>query len=747
MDTRDPVGARRRARVRWLVVAAYVLLLVTDAGAATLAIASGRATSRSEATARAGVDFIQNSSNLTDSLLDAETAQRGYLLTGQLSYLTPYRVGLASEPALLAAVLRGGHGDRALEADGRRLAPLVHAKLAELAATLELQSHGHPAAALALVRTNRGDRLMSAIRQDTAAMSKRSEGLLAAARKTFHASLARSNHASLVAYCASALLVALMLLLLRGYAATERERRVAGWAQLEAERLNDEKTGFLSRVSHELRTPLNAILGFGQLLEMDQLEPDQREKLAQILAGGQHLLVIVDDVLDISRVESGELRLSTDPVQLAEVMQEAQSLASPQAAPLAVGLRKQAIPAGLWVAADRQRLMQVLLNLISNAIKYNRPGGNVTLSAKETASGDIRIEVTDTGIGISHRDIDGLFTPFERLDAASRGIEGTGLGLGLAKGLTEAMGGSLGMLSKRGVGSTAWIELPAGAAPVALRHPPTVPAPRGGRKSSQGSITVLYVEDNRSNVKLVEKILALREEVTLIVATDGASGVRLAREHHPTVVLLDLHLPDTPGASVLRQLREHPATADIPVVIVSADASPIQVKRLGVAGASGYLTKPFDVNQLLDAIDFHSPQAMAPAPPRISDTGLLDAPMVASLHTLAANPHVGPAQVTELLSDFRHDANERLTSLRAALDDHDLARVVREAHSLAGASGAFGAKEFRYACREIEEHAKTGREADARTLDATLDDLLARTWNALELEFAVEPSSAVLAGR
>jgi CheY-like chemotaxis protein len=183
------------------------------------------------------------------------------------------------------------------------------------------------------------------------------------------------------------------------------------------------------------------------------------------------------------------------------------------------------------------------------------------------------------------------------------------------------MGGGLGIISRPGVGTTVWIELPASAAPVALRTPPADPAPRAIRKPPQTAMTVLYVEDNPSNVKLVEKILALREEVNLIVATDGASGVRLAREHRPTVVLLDLHLSDTPGASVLRQLQEHPATADIPVVIVSADASPNQVKRLRAAGAAGYLIKPFDVNQLLDAIDLHHPPVMAPAAPRISDTG------------------------------------------------------------------------------------------------------------------------------
>jgi signal transduction histidine kinase/DNA-binding response OmpR family regulator len=742
MPTPEAARARRRG-IGWNMVVVCLVLLV-DVGAGILTIVSSRATDHARTVVTTGLAYGQDTNNLTEAMLDAETGQRGYLLTGDPRYLVPYRAAVSREPSLLAAVRRGDRGDAVLRADTRRLTTLVHAKLAELDETLQLRFHGHAAAAVALVDTNRGRGLMTAIRMKSTAMTKRVDALLAVARDQSHTGQRRANFAELMAYLASAALVVLMALLLRRYTITDRERRVAGIAQVEAERLNDAKTGFLSRVSHELRTPLNAVLGFGQLLEIENLAPDQRETLEQILAGGRHLLAIVDDLLDLSRVESGELRLSNEPVQLAEVIKEARSLATMQSADLAVKVRRLDIQEELYVKADRQRLRQVLVNLISNAIKYNRPGGDVTVSAAATESGEILIEITDTGIGITPGDIDRLFTPFERLDAASRGIEGTGLGLAVAKGLVETMNGSLSITSERGAGTTVSVALPGSASPVVMPPLGADLALRSVRKAPPGAITVLYIEDNRSNVRLVEKIAALREQVTLIVATDGASGVNLARQQHPTVILLDLHLPDTHGEDVLRQLQDDPGTVEIPVIIVSADASPMQIRRLGAAGASGYLTKPFDVNELLEAIQTRSTPLTAATTP---DTGLLDSPglldkrMVASLHALATNPNVGAAQVAEMLCNFRHDANEMLTSLHTALEDHDLDRVTREAHRLAGGSGTFGAQEFRYACREIETHAKARHNTDVRTLDATLDDLLDRTWSALEDEFATELNS------
>src|SRR4029077_19058261 len=251
--------------------------------------------------------------------------------------------------------------------------------------------------------------------------------------------------------------------------------------------------------------------------------------------------------------------------------------------------------------ADRQRLLQVLLNLISNAVKYNRRGGNVVIGVAQTPAG-VRFEVVDSGIGISEDAIERLFTPFERLDAPSRGIEGTGLGLRVARGLVEAMGGTLGRSSEEGVGTTVWFELTrssaADTAMLRLGRTPTLAASGlDEQRVLRTAISVLYIEDNPSNVRLVEKIFALASDIGLSVACEGARGLALAREQSPDLILLDLHLPDVPGEQVLSALLADPLTGQIPVVIVSADASPVQAKRLRAAGATGYLTKPFDIDQ------------------------------------------------------------------------------------------------------------------------------------------------------
>ena len=323
-------------------------------------------------------------------------------------------------------------------------------------------------------------------------------------------------------------------------------------------------------------------------------------------AGGRHLLAIVDDLLDLSRIEAGELRLSLEPVQVADAVAEAKALMGHAAGEAVVGLRQRPVNVDLYVRADRKRLLQVLLNLISNAVKYNRRGGNVVIGVAQTSAG-VRFEVVDTGIGISEEAIERLFTPFERLDAPSRGIEGTGLGLAVARGLVEAMGGTLGLSSEEGVGTTVWFELARSraedAAMLRLGRRPAVATPALDEHGVlRTAISVLYIEDNPSNVRLVEKIFALASDIGLSVAREGGRGLALAREQSPDLILLDLHLPDMPGEQVLSALLADPLTEDIPVVIVSADASPVQAKRLRAAGAAGYLTKPFDIDQLLVAV-------------------------------------------------------------------------------------------------------------------------------------------------
>jgi len=370
-----------------------------------------------------------------------------------------------------------------------------------------------------------------------------------------------------------------------------------------AEGANCAKSEFLSRMSHELRTPLNAILGFAQILEMDRLTDDQQASVSQILKGGRHLLTLINEVLDIARIEAGRLTLSPEPILLREALDEALDLVTPLAAHAQVELSRQ--PSLVWnqyVQADRQRLKQVVLNLLSNAIKYNHKGGRVTVSCVAGADDRLRIEVSDTGRGIPRQKMALLFNPFERLGAEETGVEGSGVGLALSKKLVEAMGGVIGAESDFGHGSLFWAAFPRIEGQIERferdqdQQPSTV-------VTDHKAATILYVEDNLSNSTLMERILASRPGVKLVSAMQGRMGLDLAREHAPDLILLDVHLPDIQGDVVLRHLRADERTKDIPVAMVSADATPGQIERLRLAGAQAYLTKPIDVKELLSFVD------------------------------------------------------------------------------------------------------------------------------------------------
>lgn len=373
-------------------------------------------------------------------------------------------------------------------------------------------------------------------------------------------------------------------------------------AKEQAEEANRAKSEFLSRMSHELRTPLNAVLGFAQVLEMDPLSDDQQASVAQILKGGRHLLNLINEVLDIARIEAGRLTLSPEPILLHEALDEAIDLVTPLAAKARVKLSRDVSSSwDQYVQADRQRLKQVVLNLLSNAIKYNHEGGSVTVACKAGDGDRLRIEISDTGRGIPEQKMALLFSPFERLGAEESGVEGTGVGLALSKKLTEVMGGTIGAVSQFGRGSRFFVEFPRIESQMERyeRHEDAQPVTEAPHKPA----TILYVEDNLSNSILMERILANRPGIKLITAMQGRLGLDLAREHVPDLILLDVHLPDMNGDAVLRLLRTDDRTKDIPVAMVSADATPGQIDRLKLAGAQAYLTKPIDVKELLAFLD------------------------------------------------------------------------------------------------------------------------------------------------
>lgn len=435
--------------------------------------------------------------------------------------------------------------------------------------------------------------------------------LVTRAKRPLVGSLARQTLIGvLVGGVVLAVLTALLVEILgqrRAYALRLVDERTAelSRARQAAEEANHSKSEFLSRMSHELRTPLNAVLGFGQLLEMEDLEPDQQDSVKQILKGGRHLLDLINEVLDISRIEAGELSLSPEAVQVEELVHEVVDLIRPLADQ--TGIQVVVDRSGVcdcYVFADRQRSKQVLLNLLSNAVKYNRSRGTVAVSCERPTETMARITVTDTGPGIPADRIGRLFTAFERLGAEQTAVEGTGIGLALSQRLAGAMDGRLGVDSTVGRGSTFYVDLPRVEGPVHRYE-----RLNGGSAVAEEKVpvdrshVVLHIEDNLSNLKLVERIFATRPDVHVVGAMHGSLGLELAREHLPALVLLDLHLPDMGGEQVLQRLRDDPVTASIPVAIVSADATPGQVQRLLSAGASAYLTKPIEVRELVGVLD------------------------------------------------------------------------------------------------------------------------------------------------
>ena len=378
-------------------------------------------------------------------------------------------------------------------------------------------------------------------------------------------------------------------------------------AKLVAEKANLAKSDFLSSMSHELRSPLNAILGFAQLMESASPSPteSQQESIAQILQAGWHLLTLINEILDLAAIEAGKVLLSTEPVSLAEVMSECEAMLDPQAQQRGIHMTFPAFADPIFVSADRTRLKQVVINLLSNAIKYNKELGTVVVACRPDTAERTRISFTDTGKGLSPGRLAQLFQPFNRLgQEATGGVAGTGIGLVVTKRLVELMGGELGVESTVGAGSVFWFDLATSAAQQLEAETDDVldrektPAPIGTPVH-----TLLYVEDNQANMKLVEQIIARRPDLRLLPAVNGLLGIERARKEQPTVILMDINLPDISGVAAMEILREDPTTAHIPIIALSANANPRDIETSLAKGFFRYLTKPIKIKEFTDTVN------------------------------------------------------------------------------------------------------------------------------------------------
>ena len=373
-------------------------------------------------------------------------------------------------------------------------------------------------------------------------------------------------------------------------------------ARQAAEKANLAKSEFLSSMSHELRTPLNAVLGFAQLMASETPAPSlpQQRSIDQILKGGWYLLRLINEILDLAMIESGKVTMSEEAMSLLDVLQDCQAMIAPQAEKRGISMHFPRCGKAFYVHADRTRVKQVMINLLSNAIKYNQSGGSVKVVCRQ--HGDkVRTSVTDSGAGLNAEQMSQLFQPFNRLGQESSTEEGTGIGLVVTKQLVELMGGTIGVDSTVGLGTTFWVEFKASRAPeLHLEEGEVLPVVQENQESQR---TLLYVEDNPANLALVEQLIARRSDLKLLTAIDAHLGIDLAHTYQPDVILMDINLPGISGYGALRILHDDPLTSHIPVMALSANAVPRDIEKGLEAGFFRYLTKPIKVVEFMDALD------------------------------------------------------------------------------------------------------------------------------------------------
>lgn len=566
---------------------------------------------------------VIHSQDWLSGLKDAETSHRGYVLTGDEAFLEPYLKvrdeldGRLQELRQLTAI---PDARVHLEAVG----PLLVAKMAHIAQVIELRRQQDTAGAVALISKGEGQRIMDLIRVEMSAFSQIEEAALSRHDVQFHA---RLRYLFTLLVIASLLTLAMALVFawliyrdsrhqlknlvhletLKLLGVQQETSRQLDQAKTIAEKANLAKSDFLSNMSHELRSPLNAILGFAQLMESDTPAPtaSQKASIDQILHAGWYLLDLINEILDLAVVESGRLSLSLEPVSLPEVLTECQEMIDPQAQKRCIHMTFPTFWEPCFINADRTRLKQVLINILSNAIKYNRTGGTVTVECEKTPAGYIRLSVKDTGAGLAPEMLAQLFQPFNRLGQEATAEEGTGIGLVVSKRLVELMHGKIGATSKAGAGSVFWVEfIHDGDAhsdylQAATRKFIPMPISRDSRQS-----VVLYVEDNLANLQLIEQLLARCPGIQLLTAKNAQDGIALAIGCVPDVILMDINLPGISGTDAMRILSQNPVTAHIPIVAISANAMPLDVATGLSAGFFKYLTKPINVIALMETLNF-----------------------------------------------------------------------------------------------------------------------------------------------